>query len=202
MQRKTLHYGSIAALLMPCLLAGCYVKVDKGANGEDKDVEVHMPVGGVQVHQSTPSAADMGLPTYPGATILAGDHDNSADVHVGFGDWQLTLRVAKYQTADPQARVTGFYRTALGQYGDVLECKDGQAVGTTAVTREGLSCSDKHSHSKGINLDEDDSGFSLRAGSKRHQHMVAIKPAKGGGTQFTLLHLDLPAGSEQGDKEE
>lgn len=192
----------ILGLLLPCLLAGCYIKVDKSKTGEGKDVDVHLPIGGLHVHNSAPSAAEMELPTYPGATIIDEKHGNSADVDLGFGDWQMHLRVAKYQTADPQAKVVSFYRNALGHYGDVLACHDGQPSGTPTVTRDGLSCGDEHS-GKGIHIDDDESGYSLRAGSKRHQHIVALKPDDGSGTRFTLLRLDLPAEhNDDGDKQE
>jgi hypothetical protein len=194
----------VLALLLPCLLAGCSVSVNKGANGDGKDdVDVHLPIGGVQVKQATPTAADMGLPTYPGAASLDTKDNSSANVHVGFGDWQLTVRVAKYQTGDPQAKVISYYRTALAQYGNVIECHDGQAIGSPSVTQEGLGCDDKHSQTKSIHVNSDDyTGFSLRAGSKRHQHIVAIKPAEGSGTKFVLVHLDLPPGKEVSEKAE
>ena len=197
------RYRSTFALLLPCLLAGCYVKVDKSKNGEGKDVEVHLPVGGIHVQQRAPSAADIGLDSYPGATIVDEDDGHSADVNIGFGDWQMHLRVAKYQTPDPQGRVLSFYRNALARYGEVIECHDGRPVGSTIVTREGLGCSDKNSSEfKGMHIHDDDDELSLRAGSKRHQHIVAIKTGDGSGTRFTLLRLDLPAGSEESDKTE
>jgi hypothetical protein len=204
MRLRTLHTVPALALLLPCLLAGCYIKVNKGANGEDKDVDVHLPAVGVQVHQGAPSASDMGLPNYPGAASLDTKDDSSANVHVGFGDWQITVRVAKYQTSDAQAKVVSFYRTALAKYGDVIQCQDGQAVGSPSVTHEGLGCDDKHHpQSSGLHINEDDySGYSLRAGSKRHQHIVAIKPAEGSGTRFVLVNLDLRPGKESSEAEE
>jgi hypothetical protein len=201
LRHRNRYAGFSLILLLPVLLAGCYVKVDKGKNGEDKDVEVRMPIGGVQVHQSAPSPEEMGLPNYPGATIVEDKDGNSADVHVGFGHWQMTLRVAKYQTGDSQEKVASFYRTALGRYGEVLTCQDGHAVGSLTVTREGLGCNDKHPESKGVHLGDDDSGYALRAGSKRHQHIVAIR-TEGSSTRFTLLRLDLPADSEESGQED
>ena len=43
---------------------------------------------------------------------------------------------------------------------------------------------------------DDDSGFSLRAGSKHHQHIFAIKSG-GEGTKFSLVELQLPTGLEE-----
>ncbi|HEY0785346.1 MAG TPA: hypothetical protein VGD62_05700, partial [Acidobacteriaceae bacterium] len=134
--------GVAAGLVLSLVagLTGCYVKVNKGQNG-DKDVTVRMPMGGVQVHENTPSANDLGLPTYPGATVAHDEHGSSgADINLGFGEWQLHVKVAKYETADPQGRVETFYRSALGRYGDVIECRGGHAVGSPARTRDGLGC--------------------------------------------------------------
>jgi len=38
----------------------------------------------------------------------------------------------------------------------------------------------------------------LKAGSKRHQHIVGFENPKDGQTRFALVALDLPAGSEKG----
>ena len=195
--------GLALSLLLPCLLAGCYIKVNKGKNGEEKDVTVRMPMGGVHVEENTPSAQDIGLPTYPGASLVASqDGGKTADVHLGFGEWQLHLRVAKYQTADPQPKVESFYRSALSRYGDVIECHNGRAVDSPKTTRDGLGCEDQHPGSKGLHVGDDDVTVDLRAGSKRHQHIVGFSEASGGGTQFALLRLDLPAQMEGADKPE
>jgi hypothetical protein len=72
-------------------------------------------------------------------------------------------------------------------------------VGTPTVTSEGLSCADdsKHTHininGKGNGIDLS-SEFQLKAGSKRHQHIVGLEEAKNGKTRFTLVAVDLPAG--------
>ena len=187
----------VAALILLPSLAGCSVKVHKGENGEDKDVEVRLPVGGVHVRQGPPSAADIGLPTYPGSSTMPDNNHDSADVHVGFGDWQMHLRVAKYQSRDPQTKVTGFYRTALSQYGVVLACRGVEPVGTPTVTEEGLSCREDLG---GSHVNDNEGGFNLRAGSKRHQHIVQLRSGDGGGTEFTLLRLDLPGEKEQPDR--
>ncbi|MEI9967680.1 MAG: hypothetical protein WDM87_03270 [Terracidiphilus sp.] len=39
--------------------------MDKGANGEQKKVQVDTPFGGIHVNTDQTSAADLGLPTYP-----------------------------------------------------------------------------------------------------------------------------------------
>jgi hypothetical protein len=188
--------GALAASLLS--VAGCHVQVDKDKNGEDKNVKVDTPLGGLHVRADQTTAADLGLPEYPGATI-APDHqgDKSADVHLGFGHFQLRVKVVTYQTPDDQKKVLAFYKNALGRYGDVIECDGDHPVGSPSVTSEGLSCrEDNHVH---VNMDgqyhgsDDDNGLSLRAGSKHHQHILAFKSVSQG-AKFSLVDLQLPEG--------
>lgn len=176
--------------------SGCHVQVDKGKNGEDKNVRIDTPLGGLQVRSGQTTAADLGLPAYPGAQLTADSNgDKSADVRMGFGQWQMHIEVVTYTTPDAQSKVVSFYKSALGRFGDVLSCQGHQAVGTPTVTSGGLTCSEQNSHVQvnGINV-EDDDDFTLRAGSKHHQHIFALK-SSGQGTRFTLIDLQLPDGS-------
>jgi hypothetical protein len=108
-----------AALALVAGAAGCRVHVDKGANGEDKTVQVDTPFGGVHVNTDQVSAADLGLPVYPGADQIKNDDKHkSADVHLGFGEWQLRVRAVNYATTDTREQVAAFYKKALGRYGE------------------------------------------------------------------------------------
>jgi hypothetical protein len=192
-----------AAALAVCLalaagMTGCRVHVDKDANGQDKKVEVDTPFGGVHVNTDQLSAADLGFPAYPGAVAVKSDEHQSADVHLGFGQWEMRVRVASYQTSDSKDKVSAFYKEALSRYGDVITCKDDYPVGTPTTTSQGLTCADGEKNGKKIKVDAGDfhynaSGFELKAGSKRHQHIVGFKEPQDGKTQFTLVTLDLPA---------
>jgi len=177
-------------------LAGCRIQVDKSKDGKDKNVKIDTPLGGLHVRADETSAADVGLPAYPGARIAPDkDGDKSADVHLGFGEWQLRVKVVTYETSDPQDKVIAFYQKALGRYGDVIRCQGGQPVGTPAVTREGLTCSDDKGSSH-VHVD-DDSSISLRAGSRHHQHIFGIEKSVGTGTRFSLVELQLPEGIDK-----
>ena len=188
-----------AAILMPAaLLTGCSINVDKAKDGDDKNVKIDTPLGGVHVTSDDTNAADVGLPVYPGAKVSSKKSgDKSADVHFGFGDWQFHIKVVKYQSADSSDQVLAFYRKALGRYGDVIQCSGNNPVGTPTVTREGLTCDDS-GHNKEVRID---SPQSLRAGSKRHQHIVGIEKNDGPGTVFSLVEVELPA-SMDSDKAE
>ncbi len=182
--------AAIAFLSIAAALAvGCAVSVDKAKNGDDKNVKIDTPLGGIHVSSDDTKAADIGLPVYPGAKIAAKtDGDKSADIHLGFGDWQFRLKVVKYQTSDSSDQVIAFYKKALGRYGDVIQCGGNAPIGTPAVTREGLTCDDSSGGHK-VNVD---STQSLKAGSKRHQHIVGIEKTDNNGTTFSLVELDLP----------
>ena len=199
----------LAGLAMATGIAGCRIHVDKDANGQEKTVQVDTPFGGVHVNKDQITAADLGLPVYPGAEIVRdSDHDKSADVRMGFGEWQLRVRAVNYETSDSQDKVTEFYKKSLGRYGDVITCQGNAPVGTPTTTTEGLTCAD---NGKNANVKIDDNGasygyqskhggFQLKAGSKRHQHIVGFEEPKSGKTRFALVSLDLPAAVASGGK--
>ncbi len=189
-----------AALLLPLGLAGCRVHVDKGANGEEKTVQVDTPFGGVHVNTDQTTAADLGMPVYPCSQEVKGDDNHkSADVHLGFGEWTLHVRAVTYTSSDSQDKVASFYKKALARYGDVITCRDKTPVGTPTVTAEGLTCADDGKNSK-VKFDNNDFGgneLQLKAGSKRHQHIVGFEKPKDGQIMFVLVSLDLPAIAEK-----
>jgi len=180
--------------------AGCRVQVNKDANGKDKNVQVDTPFGGVHVNTNQTTAADLGLPVYPGAQIIEDkDHDKSADVHLGFGQWELRLKAVSYATGDKQEQVVAFYKKALGRYGEVLTCQEKTAVGKPAVTSEGLTCEDNKNMNFQIgnqSVGGTEKGVELKAGSKSHQHIVGFEAADGGRTRFTMVSVDLPEGTK------
>lgn len=183
----------VAGLALVPWATGCRVHVDKDSSGKEKRVQVDTPFGGIHVNTDQTTAADLGLPVYPGAQVVKGDDDNkSADVHMGFGQWELRVRVVSYSSADPQDKVEAFYKQALGRYGAVITCQDNAPVGTPTQTPEGLTCADDHKHS---NVDMG-SGIQLKAGSKHRQHIVGFEKPKDGQTRFSLVSLELPTDTD------
>jgi len=191
--------GLVASLALLAGIAGCRVHVDKGQNGEDKNVQVDTPFGGVHVNTDQTTAADLGLPVYPGATEIKGDDKHkSADVHLGFGEWELRVRAVSYGSSDSEEKVTAFYKKALTRYGDVITCNGKSPVGTPTATSEGLNCADNGNNNPNVKFDNGDFNIDtgkiqLKAGSKRHQHIVGFEEPKDGQTRFALVALDLPA---------
>jgi hypothetical protein len=191
----------LGSLLLAALLVGatgCNVQVDKSREG---NVKIATPFGGIAVNKDQTSAAELGLPAYPGAVMdTGGDGNKSAKVDMGFGSWRLRVKVAHYTTADNRDQVVAFYRQALSEYGSVIECAGDRPVGAATATVEGLTCN----HSDGDEAPHGDFGsgdLELKAGSPRHQHLVVFK---GGGhhgsTDFSLIALDLPHGFDNQQK--
>jgi hypothetical protein len=187
----------VVALVLAAGIAGCRIHTEKDASGKDKNVQVDTPFGGVHVNTDQTTASDLGLPVYPGAQLVKdGNNHKSADVHLGFGEWQLHVRAVSYETSDTSEQVTAFYKKALGRYGDVIICQGDEALGKPETTHEGLGCSDAKNSQ--VRVGRGDYGVTkdsveLKAGSKRHQHIVGFENSKDNKTRFALVALDLPA---------
>jgi hypothetical protein len=196
--------GLLASLALAAGLAGCRIHVDKDSNGKEKSVQVDTPFGGVHVNTDQTTAADLGLPVYPGAQIVTDkDNDKSADVHMGFGEWELRVKVVNYSTPDSQDKVEAFYKKALGRYGDVLTCQNNAPVETPTQTAEGLTCADDNGRHHGVRVETGsyktgNGGLELKAGSERHQHIVGFEAPENGQTRFALVALDLPSVGSEG----
>ncbi|MFP5250569.1 MAG: hypothetical protein ACLGP3_12170 [Acidobacteriota bacterium] len=197
---RTFAFAAVAGLATG--LAGCRVHVNKDASGQEKNVQIDTPFGGMHVDTNQTTAADLGLPAYPNAQIYRdSDNDKSANVHMGFGEWEMRVQVVNYTTPDSQDKVVAFYKKALGRFGNVIECQDKHPVGAPAQTSEGLSCSDDGNAHASVNSNgstnygySNQDAFQLKAGSKRHQHIVAFESSAPGQTRFNLVEIQLPAG--------
>jgi hypothetical protein len=182
---------AVVVALSAMMTTGC--RIDSHKDGDNDNVKIATPFGGMQVKTNDAAVqSGLGLPIYPGAELVKKkDKDNgSADVNLSFGGFQLRVKAASYRSADSPDKLTAFYRQALSRYGDVIQCSNNKPVGTLTRTSEGLTCdNNKENH---VTVNEDLSGKTeLKAGSKQHQHIVAIDP-EGNGTKFGLVALDLP----------
>jgi hypothetical protein len=171
------------------LVLGCSVSVKKNSAGEEKNVDIHTPVGNIHVGEDG-SAADIGLPVYPGAREKSkrknGD-DNPANVNISTGFFRLKVVAIEYESDDDADKLVAYYQDKLKKYGDVLECH------TSEVGKDfAASLSDENkSDSPGLKC-EGDSGshIELKAGSRENQHLVAIVPASvGKGSSFSLVYI-------------
>src|ERR1044071_5770781 len=118
-----LKFGWIAITAL-LLLPACSVNVKKGENGQDKNVDIHTPVGDIKVDKDA-DARDTGLPVYPGARIRHDDDDKnskSANVNLSFGEYGLKVVALEYESDDAPEKLISFYQAQLKKYGTVVEC--------------------------------------------------------------------------------
>ena len=172
--------ATLAVLLLPA----CSVNVKKEQNGEDKQVDINTPVGGIHVSKGA-NVADVGLAVYPGAHLKQKDSDgadNSANVNIsGFG-YGLKVVALQYESEDAPAKLVAYYKDQLKKYGNVLECHtshldlDTDMKDSDHGSRE-LTCG----AASGSNVE-------LKAGTKENQHIVAVEPA-GRGSNFSLVYV-------------
>ena len=174
--------ASLAALMV---LSACSVNVKKEANGQDKQVDINTPVGGVHVSKQA-DVSDVGLAVYPGSRLKEKDSDGSdksANVNIsGFG-FGLKVVALEYESDDAPAKVLAFYKDQLKKYGNVLECHTSH-----------LNLDMKRGHRSGSDSNEltcegdHGSNIELKAGRENDQHIVAIEP-QGKGSSFSLVYV-------------
>ena len=180
--------GSMALAISLLGMAGC--RIDTHKDGNSDNVKIATPFGGMSVKTNDAVVqSNVGLSVYPGATLVRKDKNNgAADVNLSFGSFHLGVKALSYRTADAPDKVMDFYRKDMSKYGSVILCKNNRAVGSPAQTQDGLGC-DKNGQN--VQVDEDGTVGELKAGSKMHQHIVAID-REDGGTKVGLIALDLP----------
>lgn len=155
--------------------------------------------------KSQATAADIGLPAYPGAALYRQpddkgkqENDSSLDMGFTFGDFHFSIVAVSYETSDSPGQVLAFYRKPLSRYGEVLECDHGKPVGKLTMTSTGLTCSNDHGGHVQVNTNENSSDdHELRAGSPHKYRIVGIDESHAGKTHFGLVYLDLPKDKEK-----
>jgi hypothetical protein len=175
----------VAAMAAVMLLSACSVNVKKESNGQDKQVDIHTPLGGIHVGKGA-DAADTGLAVYPGSRLKqedSGDSDKSANVNIsGFG-FGLKVVALQYESDDAPAKVVAFYKDQLKKYGAVLECP---ASGHFNLN---MKYSDKSGESHTLTCDGGSGkNVELKAGTDENQHIVAVE-SEGKGSSFSLVYV-------------
>jgi hypothetical protein len=157
---------------------------------------------GMELHaNSKASAAEVGLPGYPGARLYKDkDNDGSVDMGYTFGDSQFHLIAVNYVTSDSADQVLSFYRKPLSHYGEVLECNDGKPVGKLTTTRSGLTCADNQKGNLQVNGYSGSKGRELRAGTPQQFRVVGIDNTEAKSTRFGLVYIQLPKDTDSSAK--
>jgi hypothetical protein len=175
--------ASFAALL---LLPARSVNVQKEGNGQDKQVDIKTPLGGVHVSKQA-DASEVGLAVYPGAHLKEKDSDGSdksANVNIsGFG-YGIKVVALEYESDDAPAKVLSFYREQLKKYGSVLECHTSSLHLDMKVGSHGSQNDSNELTCEG----ESGKDVELKVGRKDDQHIVAVEP-QGKGSSFSLVFV-------------
>jgi hypothetical protein len=174
-----------AAIAAVMLLSACSLNVKKESNGQDKQVDIQTPLGGIHVGKGA-DAADTGLAVYPGSRLKqedSGDSDKSANVNIsGFG-YGLKVVALQYESDDAPAKVVAFYKDQLKKYGAVLECP---ASGHFNLN---MKYSDKSGESHALTCDGGSGkNLELKVGTEENQHIVAVE-SEGKGSRFSLVYV-------------
>ena len=152
-----------------------------------------------------PRVDETGLPMYPGAMVERNDGENVKGVNLDlwFGSYGMKLVVVKLKTEDSAEQVEAFYRKALAERGDVLDCsraaRDARYTSRKAERRaerdsKAVICSEMQvgdGDDKYVGRD----GKVFKAGTRAKQYGVAVQ-TKGSGATFQLLHLEKRGGDE------
>jgi hypothetical protein len=166
------------------LLTACSVNVKKDNSGEDKDVNITTPFGGIHVNNNA-DVRDTGLPVYPGARVKPknGDHDEkSANVDISSGSFGLKVVAVEYLTDDAPAKVIAYYQDQLKKYGKVLLCRNSHGTNYSySGDSNELKCDGDGSSGKTTEL---------KSGSKGNQRIVAVDP-DGKGSDFALVYVRM-----------
>jgi len=141
------------------------------------------------------TAREVGLPIYPGAKAHkeAGEDSGAANLGLWGGSFGFKLVVLKLESGDAPEKVAVFYRKALAKYGPVLDCSNPPAGKSTEKSSDDdkstkITCGD----------DKPDGGGQLfKSGTKEKQHIVAVKPLAGGGSDFQLLYVEAKGGDHE-----
>jgi hypothetical protein len=174
------------ATLVALLLPACSVNVKKQQNGEDKQVDIRTPLGGIHVSQDA-NVADVGLAVYPGARLKqkgSDGEDKSANVDISSFGFRLKVVALEYESDDSPAKLVAYYKDQLQKYGRVLECHTSNFDVNTDAKHW-----DRDSHELTCE-GSDGNNIELKVGTKENQHIVAVGP-EGKGSKLALVYVRI-----------
>ncbi len=189
-------FSTPRVVLFAAVLAACSAACVAQNSDAKKDSDFNLAL-----HANTHvTAADIGLPEYPGAAPYKNpddkDSDSAVDLGFTFGSVHFVVKAASYITHDSPAKVLDFYRKPLSHYGQVLECDHGHPVGPLKQTPTGLTCNDDAGINSG-SKDDSSGGHELRAGRPNRYRLVGIDKSNAGSTRFGMAYIELPKDSDE-----
>jgi len=181
--RINFHLAGIVLIAVAMLiLSACSINVKKEKNGQDKQVDITTPVGGIHVSKGV-DPEDVGIAIYPRAALREqGNGENkSANVNLSSFGYGLKVVALEYESKDSSDKVLAFYKDQLKRYGNVLVCHT-SSMNVNAGPK-------KHDDSNELTCEsEGGHNTELKVGTRDNQHIVAIEPS-GSGTNFSLVYV-------------
>jgi hypothetical protein len=169
-----------AIMVAIAVTTACSVSVKKDNNGQDKNVDINTPFGGIHVNENA-DPRDTGLPVYSGARLKKKDdsgNEKSANVNISTSAFGLKVVAVEYESDDAPNKIIAYYKNELKKYGNVLECRtEGEHYAYEGDSEE-LKC---QGNNRGKTVE-------LKVGTKSNQHIVAINP-QGKGSGFALVYV-------------
>lgn len=147
---------------------------------------------GIEAHGQV-SAADLGLPIFPGARVQRDKPDSSGQVALGLwgGSMGFKLHAAKYSSRASIDQLAAFYREALAAHGTVIDCSSGKplalpgsasAAASAPPASSALSCDNKRPSVPGEVI--------YKVGDAKNFRLVAMQPQQGSsGVNFQLVRM-------------
>ncbi len=136
-----------------------------------------------EVSLALPAASDT-LPVYPHAAPRTESIDDSRMKSVAVeGRLHGSLNAGTYVSKDSPEKILGFYRNALKNYGEVIECTNGiNPEVNVRIDMRSLDDTTCNPQDFGAGATE------LRVGDDREQRIVTVR-ATSSGTEFTLVSV-------------
>ena len=187
------------ALAGSIVLPACSVNVKKGANGEEKKVDIETPVGAIHVDKGA-DVRDTGLLVYPGARQKAeskNGEEQSANVNISSGLFGLKVVAIEYVSDDPPDKIAAYYRDQLKHFGTIVECHTSNRHGDAGDVDVHMG-KDGDKNSSQLTCEHDTGNtLELKVGTKQNQHIVSVSPQDGGkGTDFALVFVQTRGGDK------
>src|SRR5438874_12633408 len=131
-----------AAMVVVVIATACSVSVKKDDNGQDKNVDINTPFGGIHVNENA-DVRDTGLPVYAGSRQKKKDDsgdEKSANVNISTSAFGLKVVAIEYESDAAPGKLVAYYKNELKRYGNVLECHTKGEHDTYAGNSDELKC--------------------------------------------------------------
>src|SRR5215468_9786540 len=108
-------FGAIVVITAIAIATACSVNVKKDENGQDKNVDINTPFGGIHVNENA-DPRDTGLSVYAGARQKKksdSDEDKSANVNISSSWGGVKVVAVQYESDDPPGKIIAYYKNEL-----------------------------------------------------------------------------------------